>query len=45
MHSDAHKLPGFSFFVIGAASGIGKSTFARRAFQDIKSHKPDCITE
>jgi hypothetical protein len=33
--SEAHKLPGFAFFVIGAASGIGKSTFARRAFQEL----------
>jgi hypothetical protein len=45
MHSDAHKIPGFSFFVIGAASGIGKSTFARRAFQAIASRKPDSITD
>jgi hypothetical protein len=33
--SEAHKLAGFAFFVIGAASGIGKSTFARRAFQEL----------
>ena len=33
--SEAHKLAGFAFFVIGAASGIGKSTFARSAFQEL----------
>lgn len=35
--SDAHKLDGFAFYALGAASGIGKSTFARMAFESLYS--------
>jgi hypothetical protein len=32
---ESFKIEGFSFIVCGAASGIGKSTFARKAFVEM----------
>jgi len=34
--SDLLKQDGFAFFVLGAASGIGKTTFGRRAFSKLR---------